>query len=137
MEPKQKVDLTRYTETHQFAFDLAFDEAVDNVFIYRFLRPLAATDTFPCFFFSLHPNGTSPCLQIGGCVFGQAHGAAAGAFCCVGRHGNVLRVWSGAGVARRVLLPHIFNSPATDPGSRERRPSIGAEKRCPPQDKLD
>jgi hypothetical protein len=35
MEPKQKVDLTRYTETHQFAFDLAFDEGVDNVFIYR------------------------------------------------------------------------------------------------------
>lgn len=34
-EPKQKVDLTRYTEHHQFSFDYAFDETAENVFVYN------------------------------------------------------------------------------------------------------
>lgn len=34
-EPKQKVDLTRYTEHHQFSFDYAFDETSENVFVYE------------------------------------------------------------------------------------------------------
>lgn len=34
-EPKQKVDLTRYTENHQFIFDHAFSESSTNVEVYN------------------------------------------------------------------------------------------------------
>ena len=34
-EPKQKVDLTRYTENHQFTFDHAFSESSTNVEVYN------------------------------------------------------------------------------------------------------
>lgn len=43
-EPKQKVDLTKYTESHAFCFDDVFDEEVDNDAVYqRAIRPLIAT----------------------------------------------------------------------------------------------
>lgn len=43
-EPKTKVDLTRYTESHAFCFDDVFDEIVDNDAVYqRAIRPLIAT----------------------------------------------------------------------------------------------
>jgi kinesin family protein 2/24 len=43
-EPKQKVDLTKYTESHVFRFDDVFDEVVDNDAVYqRAIRPLIAT----------------------------------------------------------------------------------------------
>ena len=43
-EPKTKVDLTKYTESHAFCFDDVFDEIVDNDSVYqRAIRPLIAT----------------------------------------------------------------------------------------------
>jgi kinesin family protein 2/24 len=43
-EPKTKVDLTKYTESHAFCFDDVFDEEVDNDAVYqRAIRPLIAT----------------------------------------------------------------------------------------------
>ena len=43
-EPKQKVDLTKYTDSHAFCFDDVFDESVDNDAVYqRAIRPLIAT----------------------------------------------------------------------------------------------
>ncbi|KAJ2556505.1 hypothetical protein EV175_001960 [Coemansia sp. RSA 1933] len=41
MEPKVKVDMTRYIEESRFSFDEVFDEAVDNVQVYaRTAKPL-------------------------------------------------------------------------------------------------
>lgn len=43
-EPKIKVDLTRYTECHEFRFDDVFDESVGNEELYcRAVQPLIAT----------------------------------------------------------------------------------------------
>jgi len=43
-EPKQKVDLTKFTESHAFCFDDVFDVVVDNDGVYqRAIRPLIAT----------------------------------------------------------------------------------------------
>jgi hypothetical protein len=40
-EPKQKVDLTKYTENHTFGFDFAYGDESDNVGIYtQTTRPL-------------------------------------------------------------------------------------------------
>ena len=42
-ESKVKVDLTRYVETHEFAFDECFDEGVSTEDVYRYTaRPLVA-----------------------------------------------------------------------------------------------
>ena len=43
-EPKTKVDMTRYIESHAFCFDDVFDDTVDNDQVYqRAVRPLIAT----------------------------------------------------------------------------------------------
>lgn len=43
-EPKTKVDMTKYIETHQFCFDDVFDDDVDNDSLYiQAVRPLIAT----------------------------------------------------------------------------------------------
>jgi hypothetical protein len=43
-EPKQKVDLTKFTERHKFVFDDALDHSVDNDTVYRYtVQPLVQT----------------------------------------------------------------------------------------------
>lgn len=43
-EPKQKVDLTKFTDRHKFVFDDALDHSVDNDTVYRFsVQPLVHT----------------------------------------------------------------------------------------------
>ena len=40
-EPKQKVDLSKHLDTHQFVFDDAFDEKADNRLVYdQSTRPI-------------------------------------------------------------------------------------------------
>jgi kinesin family protein 2/24 len=43
-EPKQKVDLKKFTERHKFVFDDALDHSVDNDTVYRYtVQPLVQT----------------------------------------------------------------------------------------------
>ncbi|EGD78056.1 hypothetical protein PTSG_12813 [Salpingoeca rosetta] len=43
-EPKEKVDLTKYIENHEFRFDYSFDEACDNAIVYKYTAaPLVRT----------------------------------------------------------------------------------------------
>ena len=59
-EPKVKVDLTKFTELHQFAFDTAMDESVTNDQVYAYtVQPLVAT---------LFRGGKATCF-----AYGQVH----------------------------------------------------------------
>ncbi len=56
-EPKVKVDLTKYTERHVFAFDAALNEAVSNDEVYRTtVQPLVGT---------LFRGGKATCFAYG------------------------------------------------------------------------
>lgn len=56
-ETKLKVDLTKYTERHQFNFDESLDESVTNEDVYRFtVKPLVHT---------LFRNGKASCFAYG------------------------------------------------------------------------
>lgn len=56
-EPKQKVDLTRYTETHEFTFDDVFDDSCDTALIYRHTaQPLVET---------IFDGGNATCFAYG------------------------------------------------------------------------
>lgn len=56
-EPKVKVDLTKFTELHQFSFDTAMDESVTNDQVYAFtVQPLVAT---------LFRGGKATCFAYG------------------------------------------------------------------------
>eukprot|EP00201_Polytomella_parva_P021048 CAMPEP_0175048850 /NCGR_PEP_ID=MMETSP0052_2-20121109/6421_1 /TAXON_ID=51329 ORGANISM="Polytomella parva, Strain SAG 63-3" /NCGR_SAMPLE_ID=MMETSP0052_2 /ASSEMBLY_ACC=CAM_ASM_000194 /LENGTH=283 /DNA_ID=CAMNT_0016312965 /DNA_START=406 /DNA_END=1253 /DNA_ORIENTATION=+ len=56
-ETKVKVDLTKYLEKHQFNFDTAIDEVVDNDTVYRStVQPLVST---------LFRNGMASCFAYG------------------------------------------------------------------------
>lgn len=56
-EPREKVDLTKYTETHSFRFDDVFDSDVDNDSLYAMtIRPLIAT---------LFKSGRGTCFAYG------------------------------------------------------------------------
>lgn len=56
-EPKVKVDLTKYTERHVFAFDAALNEAVSNDEVYRStVQPLVGT---------LFRGGKATCFAYG------------------------------------------------------------------------
>uniref|UniRef100_A0A7S4NQ44 Kinesin-like protein n=2 Tax=Guillardia theta TaxID=55529 RepID=A0A7S4NQ44_GUITH len=56
-EPKQKVDLTKYTENHKFSFDHAFDEQSDNFTLYN-------TTTKPLVNFVME-GGLGTCFAFG------------------------------------------------------------------------
>jgi len=56
-EPKQKVDLTKYTENHKFSFDYAFDEQSDNFTLYN-------TTTKPLVNFVME-GGLGTCFAFG------------------------------------------------------------------------
>ena len=56
-EPKQKVDLTKYVEMHQFCFDTAMNEDVTNDQVYSYtVQPLVAT---------LFRGGKATCFAYG------------------------------------------------------------------------
>lgn len=56
-EPKQKVDLTKFVEMHQFCFDTAMNEDVTNDQVYQFtVQPLVAT---------LFRGGKATCFAYG------------------------------------------------------------------------
>lgn len=65
-EPRVKVDMTRYVETHEFAFDNAFDDKQDNSAIYKdTCRPLL------CSVFDRHATAT--CFAYGQTGSGKTH----------------------------------------------------------------
>ena len=56
-EPKVKVDLTKFTELHQFCFDTAMDQHVTNDYVYGYtVQPLVAT---------LFRGGKATCFAYG------------------------------------------------------------------------
>ena len=64
-EPKQKVDLTRYLQNHEFRFDYAFDENSDNEMVYRYTaRPLVQT---------IFDGGMATCFAYGQTGSGKTH----------------------------------------------------------------
>jgi kinesin family protein 2/24 len=64
-EPKQKVDLTRYLENHNFRFDYAFDENSDNEIVYKYTaRPLVNT---------IFEGGMATCFAYGQTGSGKTH----------------------------------------------------------------
>jgi len=64
-EPKQKVDLTKYTESHSFIFDECFDEKMDNTKVYeRTAKPLVD------FVFG---GGKATCFAYGQTGAGKTH----------------------------------------------------------------
>lgn len=64
-EPKVKVDLTRYTERHQFTFDSTLDDNVSNDTVYRnTVQPLVAT---------IFKGGKATCFAYGQTGSGKQH----------------------------------------------------------------
>lgn len=64
-EPKQKVDLTKYLDNHQFRFDQSFDENCDNETVYNFsAKPLVET---------IFDRGMATCFAYGQTGSGKTH----------------------------------------------------------------
>jgi kinesin family protein 2/24 len=64
-EPKQKVDLTKFLENHEFRFDYSFDEHTTNEMVYKFTaRPLVHT---------VFENGMATCFAYGQTGSGKTH----------------------------------------------------------------
>ena len=64
-ELKKKVDLTRFTEIHQFAFDEVFDETISNEDVYRHTaQPLIGT---------IFKGGNATCFAYGQTGSGKTH----------------------------------------------------------------
>ena len=64
-EPKQKVDLTKFLENHEFCFDYSFDESTTNEMVYKFTaRPLVQT---------IFDNGMATCFAYGQTGSGKTH----------------------------------------------------------------
>ena len=64
-EPKHKVDLTKYLDSHTFRFDYAFDEATDNQTVYRYTAaPLVQ---------SIFERGMATCFAYGQTGSGKTH----------------------------------------------------------------
>ena len=65
-EPRVKVDMTRYVETHEFSFDDAYDEQQDNSKIYESTcRPLLCS--------VFERNATATCFAYGQTGSGKTH----------------------------------------------------------------
>ena len=78
-EPKQKVDLTKFLENHEFCFDYSFDESTTNEMVYKFTaRPLVHT---------IFDNGMATCFAYGQTGSGKTHVS----------HRSVVRVYSSVG----------------------------------------
>ena len=70
-EPKQKVDLTNYTEVHRYSFDEVFDERVDTEEIYRHTAAPLVSSVFrgtnaTCFAYGQTGSGKTYTMMGGG-----------------------------------------------------------------------
>lgn len=68
-EPKQKVDLTKYTERHGFAFDGCLNEDVTNDDVYKItVQPLVTTifrqGKATCFAYGQTGSGKTYTMQV-------------------------------------------------------------------------